>query len=76
MDEIDAHMHPAWQRVLLRRLRDIFPGMQLITTTHSALIIAGLRSDRVFRVIRDPTSGRVIVRDFETTLTGRNRGNS
>ncbi|MGA7239919.1 MAG: DUF2235 domain-containing protein [Bryobacteraceae bacterium] len=74
MDEIDAHMHPAWQRVLLRRLRNIFPGMQLITTTHSALIISGLKSDRVFRVIRDPKSGSVIVREFEMTLTGKEPG--
>jgi len=39
VDEIDAHLHPAWQRQLLRLLGQTFPGMQLIATTHSPLIV-------------------------------------
>ena len=27
MDEIDAHMHPAWQRIMLNRVRKLFPKM-------------------------------------------------
>jgi hypothetical protein len=39
VDEIDAHLHPSWQRQLLRLLAKTFGGMQLIGTTHSPLIV-------------------------------------
>lgn len=38
IDEIDAHMHPAWQQKLVRRMRELFPTVQFIATTHSPLV--------------------------------------
>jgi len=59
MDEIDAHLHPAWQQSLIRKLRTIFPNVQFIATTHSPLIVGGLPSEQVFRFVRDD-DGRVV----------------
>src|SRR6185503_10716279 len=67
MDEIDAHMHPQWQRIMLNRIREIFPSMQLIATTHSPLMIADLPSDRVFHVVRDENRC-VDIRQYEMKL--------
>jgi hypothetical protein len=72
MDEIDAHMHPHWQQLLVGKLKHIFPNAQFIVTSHSPLIIAGLsrheilvfrrdqeRRVRVDRPVVDPKGWRV-----------------
>jgi len=38
IDEADAHLHPSWQRELGERLRQVFPKIQFIVTTHSPFI--------------------------------------
>ncbi|WP_413815084.1 AAA family ATPase [Agathobaculum desmolans] len=35
IDEIELHMHPCWQRMVLPVLRKTFPNIQFIVTTHS-----------------------------------------
>jgi energy-coupling factor transporter ATP-binding protein EcfA2 len=53
MDEIDAHLHPTWQRTLVPKLEKIFPNAQFIATTHSPLVVAGMPPEQVFRFVRD-----------------------
>ncbi|MCY7328704.1 MAG: AAA family ATPase, partial [Saprospiraceae bacterium] len=38
VDEIDLHLHPHFQRNLMRFLSDIFPKTQFIVTAHSPLV--------------------------------------
>lgn len=40
IDEIDLHMHPSWQRTILSKLREIFPNIQFIITTHSPIVLS------------------------------------
>jgi hypothetical protein len=40
VDEIDLHLHPSLQRVLVPRLREAMPRVQWIVTTHSPLVLA------------------------------------
>jgi energy-coupling factor transporter ATP-binding protein EcfA2 len=47
IDEIDAHLHPRWQRQVLPALRDALPGVQIIITTHSPFVISSCRGARV-----------------------------
>mgnify|MGYP000714262003 FL=1 len=35
IDEIELHMHPSWQRMVLSVLRKTFPNIQFIVTKHS-----------------------------------------
>lgn len=42
IDEIDLHLHPRWQRIVVDRLRAAFPALQVIGTTHSPLVAAGV----------------------------------
>jgi predicted ATP-binding protein involved in virulence len=53
MDEIDAHMHPLWQRILVTHLKEIFPDVQFIATTHSPLVISGMPYKQVVRFGKD-----------------------
>jgi AAA domain, putative AbiEii toxin, Type IV TA system len=61
IDEIDAHMHPAWQRYLVSRIRSIFPRVQLIATTHSPLIVPSLFPNEIIRLERDTQTRQVSV---------------
>jgi hypothetical protein len=39
IDEIELHMHPAWQREILSKLEKTFPNIQFIITTHSPQVL-------------------------------------
>lgn len=39
IDEIELHLHPKWQREVLRRLTTTFKNCQFIVTTHSPQVI-------------------------------------
>jgi len=61
MDEIDAHMHPEWQQILIPRLREIFPTVQFIVSTHSPLVVAGRSNEEVWVFDRDEVTRKVLV---------------
>ncbi|KIF53809.1 MULTISPECIES: AAA family ATPase [Vibrio harveyi group] len=44
IDEIDLHLHPKWQRKIVESLRNTFPNIQFVCTTHSPFIIQSIRS--------------------------------
>lgn len=48
IDEVDLHLHPAWQRELIPALGKTFPGCQFIVTTHSAQVLGRVPKDNVF----------------------------
>lgn len=71
MDEIDAHMHPRWQQILVDRLRKHFPKVQFLSTTHSPLIVSNVDASNVSLVSRDPDTKKISVKDFhELNLEG------
>lgn len=41
IDEIELNLHPYWQRYFAKSLKDQFPNIQFITTSHSPIIAAG-----------------------------------
>jgi hypothetical protein len=47
VDEIDAHMHPSWQQTIVGALRNLFPNVQFVVTTHSPLLVTSLESRQV-----------------------------
>jgi len=40
LDEIEVHLHPAWQRKVLPVIQDLLPNAQVFVSTHSPFIIA------------------------------------
>jgi len=61
VDEIDAHLHPEWQQEIIGLLKAQFPQVQFIATTHSPLVVAGLRREDVFIADRDERTKRATV---------------
>ena len=42
IDEMDVHLHPKWQRQVVRDLKETFPRIQFVCTSHSPFIIQSL----------------------------------
>ena len=40
IDEIDVHLHPKWQRRIVDDLKNTFPSLQFVCTTHSPVILS------------------------------------
>jgi predicted ATP-binding protein involved in virulence len=50
IDELDMHLHPAWQRSIIHSLRKTFPKVQFIASTHSPQIIGEAQPHQVLIV--------------------------
>ena len=44
IDEIDVHLHPKWQRRVVRDLKETFPTIQFVCTSHSPFVIQSLEA--------------------------------
>lgn len=53
IDEIDLHLHPKWQRSVVRDLQKAFKEMQFIATTHSPFILQSLDPGEVIDLNND-----------------------
>lgn len=48
IDEIDLHLHPKWQRMVIPKLVKVFPNCQFIISTHSPSVITHVHPDSLF----------------------------
>jgi len=58
IDEIELHLHPTWQRQVLRHLQEIFPGCQFVYTTHSPQVIGQVKPEKL-RLLHPDSAGKV-----------------
>jgi predicted ATP-binding protein involved in virulence len=56
IDEVDLHLHPAWQQHILAQLQETFPKSQFIVTTHSPQVLSTVPAEciRVLHTATDP----------------------
>ncbi len=47
IDELDMHLHPNWQRHVVKDLKQAFPNIQFVVTTHSAFIVQSIRAEEL-----------------------------
>ena len=47
IDELDVHLHPKWQRRVATDLKNTFPGIQFICTSHSPQVIGEVMPEEV-----------------------------
>ncbi len=60
VDELDLHLHPTWQVGFIPALKQTFPRLQFVVTTHSPMLLAGLEADEVVVLEEDPQTGNVV----------------
>jgi len=53
IDEIELHLHPDWQWKVIDALKKTFPRVQFIATTHSPIIIASCKDERLITLQLD-----------------------
>jgi energy-coupling factor transporter ATP-binding protein EcfA2 len=74
IDEIDAHLHPSWQREIGFWLKRHFPNVQFLVTSHSPIILQAADPNGLF-VLPEPGSGekpRAISReDYQKIIASR-----
>ncbi|MBF0144324.1 MAG: AAA family ATPase [Magnetococcales bacterium] len=68
IDEVDLHLHPEWQRMVLPKLLEVFPNSQFIVSTHSTQILTHIKPENIFRIKR---SGSGIVMNHPADSYGQ-----
>ena len=56
IDEVDMHLHPQWQQLVLQNLSEAFPNIQFIVTTHSPQVLSTVKQDQI-RLLPDIVAG-------------------
>jgi predicted ATPase len=54
IDELGAHLHPRWKMRIVSALRDVFPRVQFLASTHDPLCLRGLLDGEVTLLRRLP----------------------
>jgi predicted ATP-binding protein involved in virulence len=49
LDEIDIHLHPAWQRQILPVIQKLFPNVQIFVSTHSPFVVGSVSDAFVYK---------------------------
>ena len=62
IDEIDLHLHPVWQREIMKNLSKHFPKVQFIATAHSPLMVQAAMASN-YAVLKKGTNGVEILNE-------------
>lgn len=57
IDEIDLHLHPSWQRMVVPKLTEVFPNCQFVVSTHSPQVLGEIAGRDVRCLYTDPEKG-------------------
>lgn len=57
IDEIDLHLHPKWQRMIVPQLIKVFPNCQFLLSTHSPHVLTHVHSENIF--LLKPTNDNI-----------------
>lgn len=66
IDEIDMHLHPRWQQVVIQLLTSAFPQVQFIVTTHSPQVLSTVDSESIRLVHLEGSKGIVRQPQYQT----------
>jgi energy-coupling factor transporter ATP-binding protein EcfA2 len=58
LDEIECHLHPAWQRRVLPAFQKLFPNGKILIATHSPFVISSLNHGWIHK-LKPSSAGRV-----------------
>jgi predicted ATP-binding protein involved in virulence len=61
IDEVDMHLHPEWQQVVLESLRNALPQVQFIVTTHSPQVLTTVKNQKIRILVEE--NGSIVAKD-------------
>jgi predicted ATPase len=74
IDELEQHLHPRWQRNIVELLRRQFPKTQIIASTHTPLLAAGVADideSCLLKLERDENNEIKIVKIDRSEIAGK-----
>lgn len=69
IDEVDLHLHPKWQQLMIPQLEDIFPNCQFIVSTHSPQVLNNVQPDNIILL---ENKNNILKHSFATESYGKN----
>lgn len=66
IDEIDMHLHPRWQQVVVELIRKAFPKIQFIVTTHSPQVLSTVGNESIRLIRLDGAAASVTKPRYQT----------
>jgi predicted ATP-binding protein involved in virulence len=75
IDEVDMFLHPQWQQTVLTSLRNAFPEIQFIVTTHSPQVLTTIGRENI-RVLTEDDSGKIIAQIPRISPLGHESGDA
>lgn len=66
IDEIDLHLHPKWQRMIVPQLLETFPNCQFVISTHSPHVITHVQPESLFLLQQTEAEGMVAEQPTES----------
>ena len=71
IDEIDLHLHPSWQKRILKDLMEVFPKVQFIVSTHAPEVINSAKQESIVVLSHNtvmPAMNETYGKDANTSL--------
>lgn len=56
IDEVDMHLHPEWQQLILGAMTEAFPLIQFMVTTHSPQVLSTVKRENI-RILAQDADG-------------------
>lgn len=69
LDEIEVHLHPAWQRKILPVVQRMFPHAQIFISTHSPFVVGSVDNAWVHKLVLENGNAKVA----HTTLSSASK---
>ncbi|MCI9845919.1 AAA family ATPase [Flavobacterium pectinovorum] len=69
IDEVDLHLHPKWQQLMIPQLEKIFPNCQFIVSTHSPQVLNNVQPDNIILL---ENNNNVLKHSFAIESYGKN----
>jgi AAA domain, putative AbiEii toxin, Type IV TA system len=70
VDEIDLHLHPAWQRQAVPAISEAFPRLQFVLTSHSPIVTGTLYRQNIHVTGVDP-DGAAMIEQIDEQVHGQ-----
>ncbi|MGB1250304.1 MAG: AAA family ATPase [Candidatus Promineifilaceae bacterium] len=65
VDEIDAHLHPEWQRRVMSSVMELLPETHIIATTHSPFVVGSADNTQLFRIKKGDNGKLTVESSFD-----------
>jgi uncharacterized protein (TIGR02646 family) len=65
LDEIELHLHPRWKIRIVSQLRNLFPNVRFIASTHDPLCVQGLQKGELVVLATNPYSGTFVHQEID-----------